>query len=135
MRGGWIGLVAIALAVAAIVATKQVTRARVAAPSPGATASRVPPATVLLFADPREAGTECICGEIFKAVREAASRGLAVREIDPRHEEALARRHHVVVEPTLIVLDASGREVSRHEGESREALAATRSDLARLTPR
>lgn len=89
-------------------------------------------ARVLLFADPREAEATCGCGLIFHAVREAASGGVVVREVDPEHEAELVRAHRVAVEPTVIFLDESGRETARHEGESSETIAAIEADLARL---
>jgi hypothetical protein len=36
------------------------------------------------------------------------------------------------VEPTVLVLDSSGGVLARHEGESRQTIAAIRSDLDRL---
>ncbi len=135
----WIGLAAITLSALGIVAYKEAARLRAGAPAtpraPEVRTSDLSEATVLLFADPREAGTRCVCGEIFAAVRAAASQGGRVREIDPGRETALATTHRVTVEPTLIVLDTTGHEVARHEGESEEVLAAVRRDLARLTRR
>jgi hypothetical protein len=90
---------------------------------------------VILFADPKEAEESCGCGEIFRAVRAAGTRGVRTREVDPERERDVVRQYRVTVEPTVIFVDATGREVSRREGESGDTIAALQSDLDRIAER
>jgi hypothetical protein len=120
----WLGIGVLTLLVGGIVAYKALVRS-------GATpAHTAPTPRVLLFADLREADDECPCGAIIRAVRASAARGIATREND----EALARAHRVTVEPTVLFVDPSGREISRYEGESAESLQRLRAALDKLTP-
>ena len=88
-------------------------------------------ATVLLVADAREADSDCPCGHIIHAVRDAKSRGVTVREVEPS-DKAVTRKYAVTVVPTVLVLDASGKVLERHEGESEDTLAAIRASLERI---
>ena len=83
---------------------------------------------VLLFADLREAEESCGCGEIIRAVRAAAARGVPTREND----DALAKQHHVTVQPSVIILDASGHETGRFEGESAETVKRLKAALDKI---
>jgi hypothetical protein len=87
---------------------------------------------VLLVADLEEAGTDDPCAEIIRLVRAAGQRGVRVREIPSGETDPVIRKYRVTVEPTVLVLDSSGGVLARHEGESRQTIAAIRSDLDRL---
>ncbi len=89
--------------------------------------------SVVLVADPREADSDCPCGQIIRLVREAKARGVVVRELGPT--DPGAARFGVTVAPTVLILAADGQVVARREGESSEALATISSDLARLEGR
>ena len=102
-----------------------------AAPSTAPAAVR---ASVLLFADLREADEEKDrCGIIIRAVRATRQHGVNVAEYDSGASPDVRKQHRVVVEPTVIVLDASGREVARHEGEDDTTMQAIRAEMARLS--
>jgi hypothetical protein len=88
-------------------------------------AAAQPAPRVFLFADLREADRSCGCGEVIRAVRAAAARGVPVREND----DAPAREHHVTVQPSVIIVDTAGRETARHEGESEMTIQALKKDL------
>lgn len=133
MKTRWLPVLLIAVAAGAIIAYKQLRQdprgeARQTAPrSAGASGP-----SVLLFADPREADSADPCAEIFRLIRRAGTQGVRVHEFAPETAAEAARRYRITVEPTVLVLDASGREVARHEGESRETIAAIRESLERL---
>ncbi len=120
-----IGLAAGTLAVLSMVACE------VRASEPGASGAKA--ASVLLVADPREAGNDCPCGEIIKAVRDAKAKGVRVREVSPS-DTLVTRQYKVTVAPTVLILNPDGTEKARHEGESEETLAAIKAALARLAP-
>jgi hypothetical protein len=132
MTWRWIGLLAIALVATAIVVYKAAVSGSssfdvsIAGPPDG----RSP--LVLLIADPRQAEQACGCAEILQLVRAVGSRGLPVREIAPEANEAAVRKYRVVVSPTVLILDESGSEVARYEGEDRRTIEAIRTDLERL---
>ena len=120
----WIGIAVITAAAVAIIAYKTVG-------SPDRTPSGSGGGTlrVLLFANLGEADDACPCGEIIRAVRGASSKGIATREND----DGLGHEYKVTVEPTVIILDASGHEQARFEGESRstkDKLVAALSKIA-----
>lgn len=135
MKRTWIGIVVIAVLVGGVLLAKSMKSQPVPGPvaSGGATstASLAQP-QVILFADPGEAEESCGCGQIFGAVRAAGARGVRTREVDPERERDVVREYRVTVEPTVIFLDANGREVSRREGESGDTIAAIRAELERL---
>lgn len=92
-------------------------------------------ATVLLFADPREAGENCGCAEVIRMVRALrGTPGVRVREIDSRSPGDDARRYSVRTSPAVLILDATGNEQSRFEGESPATIAALRAALTALGP-
>ena len=104
-----------------------------AAPAPS-TAPAAVRASVLLFADLREADEEKDrCGIIIREVRATRQHGVNVAEYDSGASPDVRKQHRVVVEPTVIVLDASGREVARHEGEDDTTMQAIRAEMARLS--
>lgn len=121
-----LGAIAVVLAAGAIIAAKAA-RQR---PAEAAVVTRGSSPSVILVADPREADSECGCGQIIRRVREAMARGVDVQEIGPA--EPVAARYGVTVAPTVLILDADGRVIARREGESNDALAAISADLAAL---
>jgi len=114
-----------------VVVYKQVSKPHVASGPTALAAAEVP--RVLLFADPREADEVGGCGAIFRLVRSVGTEGIPVLEINPRASTELVRRHRVVVEPTVIVLDDSGAETVRFEGEDSTTIEAIGSALKHLT--
>ena len=80
--------------------------------------------TVVLFADLREASEIPGCGEIIKAVRDAATRGILTRELDANHDAKKASGYKLLVAPSVVILDATGKEIGRFEGESRDTIAS-----------
>jgi hypothetical protein len=105
-----------------------------AAPAPAATpADRALP-RVVLFVDLSEVDEVEGCGALIQAVREARTRGLATEEVDARDPGEGAKRYRLLTAPAVLLLDGSGREVRRFEGESPETIAAVRAELARLGP-
>jgi hypothetical protein len=138
MKRRLVGLVVIGVLVGGVLLAKSMKSQPAAGPvasgTPAATASRPQP-QVILFADPKEAEESCGCGEIFRAVRAASMRGVRTREVDPARERDAVRQYRVTVEPTVIFVDATGREVSRREGESGDTVAALQSDLDRVAER
>lgn len=97
------------------------------------TAEQGPPAAVLLFADPREAGTSCGCAEVIRLARGAGSvSGVGFREFDTRKPSAEAKRYGVLVSPTVIITDADGTEKTRFQGESGEVIAKLRGAMSAL---
>ena len=140
-KQGWIAVALVAATATAIILYKE-TKGRppsgsvvITAPAAGVSAepARVAAGSVLLFADPAEAEDACGCGQIIRLVREAAGRGVAVREVAPGSDLSLQREYRVTVAPTVLFLDSTGRVVARHEGEASETIEAIRSGLDRLS--
>lgn len=135
-------LAVVVIAVGAIVAVKYrghaLARAKpTLAPRPAA-ASRAGIAlahgSVLLFANLAEANEgDDGCAIIIRTVRSARDHGIAVTEYDSGASPEVRKQHRVVVEPTVIVFDGSGREIARHEGEDSATIAAIRADIQRLS--
>lgn len=121
-----LAVAAVFVAAASIVAVKTIQRHPPQAPL----TARLTGPVVVLVADLREADSDCGCGQIIRRVREAKAHGLAVEEIGPG--DPSAARYGVTVAPTVLVLSAGGRVVTRREGESPETLAAILADLAAL---
>ncbi len=86
---------------------------------------------VVLVAKPGEAEESCGCGEIIRAVRAAAAKGVSTREVAPGTDPALEKRYEVRVSPTVLFLEKDGRVRARHEGEHADTVAAIRSNLDR----
>jgi hypothetical protein len=133
MKRTWIGVLVLALLVVGVLIAKSM-RSQPAPAANSNTAAAAPQGRpqVILFANPREAEEICGCGEIFRAMRSANTRGVRTREVDPEHDRDVVRQYRVTVQPTVVFVDATGREVSRREGESGETIAALRADLDRL---
>jgi len=124
-----IGALAVLVLAGGIVAWRQAHRNRAAAPAP------VPGATrVVLFVDLSEVGEEEGCGAIIRAVRDAKKRGVATEEVDARDPGDRVKRYRLLVAPAVVVLDGSGRELKRLEGESSDTVRAIRAELDRLAP-
>lgn len=90
------------------------------------------PQSILLVADPNEADASCGCGEIIRMVRAVTQGGINVTEIAPEDTE-IAKRHRVVVAPTLLIFAENGKEVARFEGESATTVDSIRAALERIT--
>lgn len=98
-----------------------------AAPRPAASRVRV-----VLYADLSEQDEAQGCGAIIRGVREAARRGAPTIEVDARSPSEHLARYRLLVAPTVLLLDASGGEAARFEGEAPETVRAI---LARLASR
>lgn len=133
-------LALVILAVGAIVALKYRDQRQGVATTPAQPAiTAAPPpeparASMLLFADLSEANeTKDACGIIIQTVRSARERGIVVTEYNSGSAPDVRKQHRVVVEPTVIVLDPSGREIARHEGEDAETVSAIRTEIERVS--
>lgn len=90
--------------------------------------------SVILVADPSEANdSDDGCAVMFRAVRQAARRGVAVTELAPNSNSDMLRKYHVLTVPTVLVLDNAGKEVSRFEGEDAATVKAVQTRLAALS--
>lgn len=126
MKPNWLGLAAVALAASAIFGYKTLA-------SPEAQAANAVQPRVVLLAEPSEANSAGdSCAEIIHLVRSARDRGIAVQELAPDSKSDLLARYHLLVVPTVLILDQNGREVSRHEGEGRNTVKAIRASLEQL---
>lgn len=132
MKRPWIGVSLLALLIGGVVLAKSMRPAPAPPASDSTTADPQGQPQVLLFINPKEAEQSCGCGQIFRAVQASSTRGVRTQVVDPERERDLVRQYRVRVEPTIIFADATGHEVSRHEGESRETIAALQADLDRL---
>lgn len=131
MKAKWPGVLAVVGLAIGIVAYKKVSEPDVGPGAAERSAAEAP--RVLLFADPGEADEVGGCGDIFRLVRRVGTEGIPVLEIDPRGSAELTRKHRVVVEPTVVVLDDSGVETERFEGEGSMTIAAIESALEHLS--
>ena len=84
---------------------------------------------VVLYADLSEVDEAEGCGAIIRGVRAAAKRGASTLEVDARNPSEQVARYRLMLAPTVLFLDHSGREVARFEGEGPETV---RGVLARL---
>lgn len=126
MKIQWIGLGAVALAASAIIAYKTQFL-------PQAQAANAAPPRVVLLAELSEADNAGdSCAEIIHLVRAARDRGIAVQELSPDSKSDLLARFHLLIVPTVLILDLNGREVSRYEGEGRNTVKALRTSLEQL---
>lgn len=129
-------LAVVVLAVAGVLAVKyRQQRQPSSRPAPlGIVVAAPERASVLLFADLREAGEgEDGCALIIRTVRSARQRGVSVTEYDAGSSPDVRKKYRVVVDPTVIVLDARGHEIARHEREDSATIAAIRADIARVS--
>lgn len=127
MKTKWAGLAAVIVAVAAILAYKLSISQRTQA----AVTSTVP--RVLLVADLREADSpHDRCAEIIHLVRETGARGIAVRELNSDSKSELLARYHVLVAPTVLILNRDGQVLSRFQGEEPATVRALQDRLSQL---
>ena len=101
--------------------------------SPAPRSTRTP--QVVMFVDLGESEEAGGCGTIIHDVREAARRGIATEEIDARESGPQAEHYKLLIAPAVLILDASGHETRRFEGEAQKTVKAIRDELARLSPR
>jgi hypothetical protein len=128
MKVRWPGVILVALLVLGTLFLKSRMRQH-AAP---ATATGIP--SVILVADPSEANdSDDGCAVMFRAVRQAAKRGVAVAEVAPHSNSELLHRYHVLTEPTVLLLDKAGNEIARYEGEDAATVKAVQNRLATLS--
>lgn len=128
MKVRWLGVVFVAVLVAGTLVLKSRT-SRQLVPS----ASNQSPA-VILVADFREAEeNDDPCAVIIRAARQASARGVRVTELPPDSTSDLLRQHHIVIVPTVLVLDRNGSELSRFEGEREATVKAVQTRLADLS--
>ncbi len=124
-----VALVAVILTVAAVIAYKQL--------RPGPSQSVVHGGSgpkVVLVADLSEAEEKCACGEIIRAVRAAQKKGIEIQELTPDSKSEVLRRYRVLTAPTVLFLDADGKDIARYEGEDEKTVAEVKSHLDRLIP-
>ena len=120
-----IGVVAVVLLAVGIVAYKS-TRSSdtaLADPLPAAKQTTTTSASVVLVADPSEAESSCICGQIIRSVRAARNQGVAVQEVDPEKSPDLAKGYKALVNPTVLVLDGSWGVLSVELPDEEELIA------------
>jgi hypothetical protein len=87
---------------------------------------------IILVADLREANDlNDRCADIIRAVREASKRGVHVAELQADSHSDLLRRYHVLTVPVLL-LDGSGKEIGRFEGEDSNTVKSVQTRLAAL---
>ena len=128
MRVRWLGVGLVAVLVVCTLLLKSRTRHNASS----ATVSGTP--AVILVADLREAeDTNDGCAVIIRAVREASKRGVHVAELPPDSNSDLLRRYHVLTVPTVLLLDGSGKEIGRFEGEDSTTVKAVQTRLSALT--
>lgn len=128
MRVRWPGVVLVALLVVGTLLLKS----RIGHDRATATLKVIP--SVVLVADPGEANdSDDGCAVIFRAVRQAAKRGVAVAELPPDSHSNLLRQYHVLTVPTVLVLDKTGKEIGRFEGEDATTVKAVQERLATLS--
>lgn len=102
---------------------------------PAAANSAAKVATVVLVANMEEADETCGCGQMIRAVRSAGAKGLSTREVDTRNKADLAaatKAYHIVVQPSVVMVDGSDHEVRRYEGESKDTIGKLMTDLESL---
>ena len=135
MKRNWIGVLALAAGAAGIIAYKQIGRV------PSAYADAKPPAgktdkqaktSLILVADLAEADESCGCGQVIRAVRAAAKRGVPTKEFQPGSDDKLLKQYKVTVAPTVLVIDPAGTAVARYEGESKDTVASLKAQLDKL---
>ncbi len=124
-----LALVAVFLAVAAVIGFKQLRPV----PSQSVIRGGGEP-KIVLVADLSEAEEKCACGEIIRAVRAAQKKGIATQELTPDSKSEVLRRYRVLTTPTVLFLDADGKDIARYEGEDEKTVAEIKSHLDRLIP-
>ena len=127
MKVKYFGLTAVVLIAFAIIGYKT--------HSVAATQTAQSPSTprVLLVANLGEANeTGDACATIIRLVRAAGNRGVAVKELDANSNSPLLARYHVLVIPTVLILDQKGKVAYRLEGEGGNVVRKLRKKLAQL---
>lgn len=128
MKVRWPGVALVALLVIGTLLLKS----RIRHNLPAATVEVIP--SVILVADPSEANdSDDGCAVMFRAVRQAAKRGVVVAEVAPNSNSDLLGRYHVLTVPTVLVLNKAGKEISRFEGEDSATVKAVQARLAALS--
>lgn len=128
MKVRWPGVALVLVLVSGVLLLKNRTRHDV----PAATPKGIP--SIILVADPSEANdSDDGCAVMFRAVRQAAKRGVAVAEVAPNSDPDLLRRYHILTVPTALFLDKSGREIARFEGEDVATVKGVENRLAALS--
>ncbi len=87
---------------------------------------------VVLVANLSEAEERCACGDIIRAVRAAQQRGVAIREFTADSKSEVLKQYRILTAPTVLFLDAKGRETARYEGEDKRTVEEIRSQLKRM---
>ena len=128
MRTNWPAVAAVGALALGLIAYKS-TRAPL--PNSGSSSTSTAAPVVVLFADLTEAEDSCGCGEIIRAVRAAAAKGVSTRELAPGADPGLEKRYAVRVSPTVLFIKADGTVRARHEGEDADTVAAIVQDLNR----
>jgi hypothetical protein len=127
MKVRWPGVALVVLLVVGTLLVKNRIRYNTPSVAPTITPS------VIYVADPSEADdSDDGCAVMFRAVRQAAKRGIKVAEIPPNSNSELLRKYHVLTVPTLLVLDKAGKETDRFEGEDAATVKAVQTRLASL---
>ena len=130
MKTRWIGLLAVLIAAAGIIAFK-LDRA----PKPEVQTTQDVQSSktgIILVANLSEANDKGDnCSVIIHLVRQAGKRGIKIRELSPESQSPLIKRYHVLTIPTVLVFH-NGRVVSRFEGESGSTVEKIRARLATL---
>ncbi len=128
MKVRWLGLGLVAVLVIATLLLKNRTR-----PDASYSTSKATPAVVLV-ADLREANdSNDGCAAIIRSVRQASSRGVSVVELPPGSNSDLLGRYRVLTVPTVLLLDRTGKEIGRFEGEDAATVKAIQTRLAGLS--
>lgn len=127
MRVRWLGVSFVAVLVVCTLLLKSHTLHTAHSPS----LNSLP--VVILVADLREANDPTDpCATIISAVRTASKRGIPVAELSPDSDSDLLRRHRVLTVPTVLILDKSGNEIGRFEGEDATTVRAIQTRLSVL---
>ncbi len=124
-----VALVAVILTVAAVIGYKQLRPV----PSQSVVHGGSGP-QVVLVADLSEAEEKCACGEIIRAVRAAQKKGIATQELTPDSKSEVLRQYRVLTAPTVLFLDADGKDIARYEGADENTVADIKAHLDRLIP-
>ena len=132
MKKNSLAVTAVAVIAVAIVTYKQWIQMPPAAfGTPKVTAKNGTGLSLLLIAEPRQASELDGCGVIVGMVRAAAARGVPVREISPDVEPDVISRYHIVVLPSVLVLEKGGAR-RLYEGESPETVESIRAEIGAL---
>jgi len=127
MKVSWLGVSLVAVLAVCVLLLKSGTRHNTASKTVNSTPA------VILVADFREADDpNDRCSVIIHAVRDASKRGIQVAELSSDSQSDLLHRYRVLTVPTVLLLDDSGREIGRFEGEDAATVVAIQSRLSAL---